>query len=103
LTSYKTDFDKFAGVVSDYNDKTWAQYSAEVENYIGSISNDDVRNAMNEYKNESENSIYKQWQGYINELSSSDVGIDKKILSKLDFKGIEYLEEQLSNLSLNPD
>lgn len=103
LTNYKTDFDKFAGVVSDYNDKTWAQYSKEVQDYIGSMSNDDVRNAMNDYKDNSKDSIYKQWQGYIDELSSPDAGISKEILSKLDFKGIEYLEEQLTNLTLNPD
>ena len=103
LTNYKTDFDKFAGVVSDYNDKTWAQYSKEVQDYIGSMSNDDVRNAMNDYKDNAKDSIYKQWQGYIDELSSQDAGISKEILSKLDFKGIEYLEEQLTNLALNPD
>lgn len=99
----KAKYDKFAETLSDTNDKTWSEYSKEIDDIVDSTSGN-THEAMENYRNAVE-SNYAMWKGYVDALTGgtgdSPVFLDPEMVNKLDFASAQYLNEQLSDLELS--
>lgn len=100
LENNQPKFAELSSKMLDFSGQTWEEYSKEVDAIINSTGEgSDVYNAMTSYKNEAEESIYRQWQGYIDGLK--EIKVDERILAKMDFGATKTLSEELSSLNLS--
>jgi TP901 family phage tail tape measure protein len=104
LEDNKENFANLSQHMLDSSDKTWKEYQTDVDRIINTQTDEEVKNAMIEYRDTAEDSIYRQWNGYIEQLKNiggTNKGIDDEIVNKLDFSSIQYFTEQLSSLDLS--
>ena len=104
LEDNKENFANLSQHMLDSSDKTWKEYQTDVDRIINTQTDEEVKNAMIEYRDTAEDSIYRQWNGYIEQLKNiggTNKGIDDEIVNKLDFSSIKYFTEQLSSLDLS--
>ena len=102
LNENKNNFYNLSEKLSDTSNKTFSEYSKDIDEFVNKQDNP-VKDAMRRYLNESEDSIYKQWNEYIAALGTSDggLGLSKDIIDKIDYTGVQQLSESLSGLNLS--
>lgn len=96
--TYKTQFENLGSKVSDASNQTWAEYEKDIDDIINSTNNKEAENSMRAYLKNSEDSVYQQWQGYMDGLK--EIGLNEDILSKMDFASTSTLSGEISDMNL---
>ena len=87
----------FEQTINDYAGKTFEEYTQEIENAKNEISNENLKNTINEYYAESEDSIVSQWQNAIDSLK--EIGIND--IDNLSYNAANSLNQMIKDLNLS--
>ena len=87
----------FEKTIGDYADKTLQEYTKAIEESKDNISNETIRNSINEYYTKSEDSILYQWQTATEQLES--LGMEN--VENLSYKSATYLNQMIQDLNLS--
>ena len=87
----------FEQTINDYAGKTFEEYTQEIENAKNGISDKNLKNAINKYYAESEDSIVSQWQNAINSLK----GIGINDVDNLSYNAANSLNKMIKDLNLS--
>ena len=87
----------FEQTINDYAEKTFEEYTQEIENAKNGISDENLKNTINEYYAESEDSIVSQWQNAIDSLK--EIGIND--VDNLSYNAANSLNQMIKNLNLS--
>ena len=87
----------FEQTINDYAGKTFGEYTLAVENAKNEISDGNLRNAIDKYNKESEDSILSQWKNAIGSLEK--IGI--KGTGNLSYNAATNLDKMIKDLNLS--
>ena len=87
----------FEQIINDYAEKTFEEYTQEIEDAKNQISDENLKNTINKYYAESEDSIVSQWQNAIDSLE--EIGIND--INNLSYKAANSLNQMIKDLNLS--